>query len=41
MKKQWNVLVCLVLALALLIPAALAEEIPDLKDDFYEAVNAE
>ena len=34
-------LVCLVLALALLIPAALAEEIPDLKDDFYEAVNAE
>ena len=29
------------MALALLIPAALAEEIPDLKDDFYEAVNAE
>jgi hypothetical protein len=41
MKYQIRKFACLVLALAMLASAALAEQAPDLKDDFYEAVNAE
>ena len=41
MKYQIRKFACLVLALAMLAFAALAEQAPDLKDDFYEAINAE
>lgn len=41
MKHAIRRLACLALALAMLATTALAQETPDLKDDFYEAVNAE
>lgn len=41
MKHQIRRLACLALALAMLVTVALAEETPDLKDDFYEAINAQ